>query len=244
MRILFFTKSKPFTFEILQKLCEKGHTVSVVCKTLADFADTKMGKWCREQNIPVYDNVSLYEDLKAGKLPRFELGISNTFGRLIKKPIIDHVQGKIFNVHCAPLPEYKGMFAYNWGIFNQEKEWGVTVHYVNEKFDEGDIIELVRFPVDPNTITVKALEHQSQQVGAEVTLRLVERFASGEDVAGVPQQSGGHYYSREDFETLKRVSLQESAETIAKKIQACYCPPYEGAYFERDGKRFYLHREP
>lgn len=244
MRILFFTKSKQFTCEILQKLCEDGHMVSVVCKTFADFAGTEMDRLCREQNVTVYDNVSLYEKLSAGQLPKFELGISNTYGRLIKKPVIDYVKGKIFNIHCAPLPEYKGMFAYNWGIFNHEREWGVTAHYVNEKFDEGDVIEIVRFSVDPDTITVKVLEHQSQQIGAELTLRLVERFAKGDEVVGVPQKSGGHYYSREDFEALKRVSPQESAETIARKIQACYCPPYEGAYLERDGKRFYLCKEP
>lgn len=244
MNILFFTKSKPFTCKTLRELYNQGNSISVVCKSKSDFVGTEMGKWCRTNQILIYDNDSLYETLNAGNLPQFDLGISNTYGRLIKKQIIDHLRGRIFNIHCAPLPEYKGMFVYNWGIFHKETEWGVTAHYVNEKFDEGAIIEIAKFPIDPSTITVKELEQMSQEIGAELTLKIVRRFANGEDIRGTSQVSNGHYYSRADFEELKRVSLHDPAQVITKKIQACYCPPYEGAYFERDGKRFYLYMEP
>lgn len=243
MRILFFTKSKPYTCQTLKDICERKHQVSIVCKSKVDFEGTEMQKWCFENNIRVYDNSELYDILESGELPKFDLGISNTYGRLIRKEIIEYFDGRIFNVHCAPLPQYKGMFIYNWGIFNEEDEWAVTAHYVNEKFDEGDIIEIVKFPIDKKNITVKELEQKSQKTAADLTLKIVDMYDRGETIPKIPQEGKGHYYKRVDFDELKKVTSADTAQVICKKIKACYCPPYEGAYWEHDGMRFYISKE-
>ena len=48
----------------------------------------------------------------------------------------------------------------------------------------------------------------------------------------------GYYYSRQDFEDLKRITETDTAAVITRKVRACWCPPYEGAYLERDGIHF------
>ena len=67
-------------------------------------------------------------------------------GFLWKMPtkIIDHFPNKILNIHPALLPDYggKGMYGMNIHkavIKNNEKESGITVHYVNKNYDEGKI---------------------------------------------------------------------------------------------------------
>ena len=238
MRILFFTKSKPYTNKALQSFVEKGHKIAVVCKSFSDFEGSQMAKWCTQNNITVFANDDVYKELCSGMFPKFDLGISNTYGRLIKKELIDHLNGQIINLHGAILPDYKGMFAYNWGIYHRETEWGVTAHYVNENFDEGDIIQIRRFAINPETITVKELEELTQHNAYILTMELVDRFATGKIPIAAPQRSGGHYYSRQDFEKLKQIRSEDSAQDIQRKIHACWCPPYEGAYLERDGVRF------
>lgn len=238
MRILFFTKSKPYTNKLLQSFVERGHTVMVVCKNSSDFEGSQMAEWCTQNNIPFFSNDDVYKKLYAGQLPEFDLGISNTFGRLIRKELIDYLRGRIINLHGAILPDYKGMFTYNWGIYYGETEWGVTAHYVNENFDEGDIIQIRRFAINPETITVKELEEQTQNNAYFLTMELIDCFSKGEIPAAVPQKLGGHYYSRQDFEKLKQILPEDSAQIIQRKIRACWCPPYEGAYLERDGVRF------
>ena len=64
---------------------------------------------------------------------------------LIPSKIVQTFPNKIINIHPALLPKYggKGMFGQNVHkavVNNQEKESGITIHYVNEKYDEGDII--------------------------------------------------------------------------------------------------------
>ncbi len=53
----------------------------------------------------------------------------------------------IINTHGALLPEYRGRSSVNWAIINGERETGVTVHYIDEKVDTGDIITRERVPI-------------------------------------------------------------------------------------------------
>lgn len=64
---------------------------------------------------------------------------------LISKDIIAHFNNKILNIHPALLPKYggKGMFGNNVHktvLVNKEEKSGISIHLVNEKYDEGSII--------------------------------------------------------------------------------------------------------
>ena len=68
-------------------------------------------------------------------------------GFLLKFPenIIEHYPNKIINIHPALLPNYGGKGMYGIHIHraivnNKEKETGISIHYVNEHYDEGGII--------------------------------------------------------------------------------------------------------
>ena len=70
------------------------------------------------------------------------------------KTYIEQYPGRIINIHPALLPGYggKGMYGdavHKAVISNKDKESGITIHYVNKKYDEGDIIFQTRCKVDP-----------------------------------------------------------------------------------------------
>lgn len=74
---------------------------------------------------------------------------------LIPKIILQHFANQIINIHPALLPNYggKGMygsFVHEAVIKAHEKESGISIHYVNEKYDEGKIIFQVKCKVDEN----------------------------------------------------------------------------------------------
>lgn len=71
---------------------------------------------------------------------------------LIPSRIIENFPDRIINIHPALLPKYggKGMYGLNVHktvIENGETESGITIHYVNERYDEGNIIFQTRCPV-------------------------------------------------------------------------------------------------
>ena len=74
---------------------------------------------------------------------------------LLPSWLIQHFPHKIINIHPALLPKFggKGMHGHHVheAVINTgEHEHGITIHYVNEKYDEGEIIFSKSFPVQPN----------------------------------------------------------------------------------------------
>ncbi len=73
---------------------------------------------------------------------------------LVPETIIEKYKGRIVNIHPALLPSYggKGMYGdvvHKSVIENREPESGITIHFVNHNYDEGDVIFQARCSVDP-----------------------------------------------------------------------------------------------
>ncbi len=71
---------------------------------------------------------------------------------IFPKKIIDEFPNKVINIHPALLPKYggKGMYGHHVHeavVRNKEKESGITIHYVNEHYDEGAIVFQAKTPV-------------------------------------------------------------------------------------------------
>ena len=74
---------------------------------------------------------------------------------LVPENIVEQYEGRIINIHPALLPAYggKGMYGeyvHRAVIENRDKESGITIHYVNKVYDEGNIIFQARCKVDPS----------------------------------------------------------------------------------------------
>lgn len=103
-------------------------------------------------------------------------------GFLIKIPpaFIKAFPNKIINLHPALLPKYggKGMYGLNVHkavIENQEKESGITIHFVNEDYDKGEMLLQVTCAVNP-TDTPESLAKKIQTLEFEYLPKAIEKF--------------------------------------------------------------------
>jgi len=143
------------------------------------------------------------------------------------------------NFHSAPLPEFRGVSGYNFAIYQNLNYWGVSVHFVDESFDGGEIIKVAKFDIDPKKETAFSLEQKSQTALLELFKEIVNTIQLNGTIPSSPQ-GGGKYYSKEDFERLRRISRDDSIDDIERKIRAFWYPPYGGAYVKIKGKEFTL----
>ena len=90
-------------------------------------------------------------------LTSFELGISYCYSKKITEPLLSTPKGGFVNYHPGPLPEYKGPNEYEMAIENKEVHWGVTVHYMTEEYDKGEIIKVKRFDLHEPPTSVQEL---------------------------------------------------------------------------------------
>jgi methionyl-tRNA formyltransferase len=82
----------------------------------------------------------------------------------------------IINCHAGKLPFYRGRNVLNWVLINDEKEFGVTVHFVDEGIDTGDIILQKTFPVTDDD-TYETLLSTSYSACADILYESLIRIA-------------------------------------------------------------------
>jgi methionyl-tRNA formyltransferase len=123
-----------------------------------------------------------------------DLIISIYLNQLIKRDLLHLPRLGCLNIHPALLPRNRGLFPYFWAIANGDRETGVTLHWVDDKFDTGDILlqEVIR--IQPGE-TITSLSYKSAQVGADMLVRGVDLIEAG-NPPHVPQDnSQASYYS-------------------------------------------------
>jgi methionyl-tRNA formyltransferase len=149
----------------------------------------------------------------------YDIGISFMYPYRVPKEQIE--RRPWINFHPGPLPEYKGRNLCYHAIMNGETEFGATVHYMDENFDTGDIIEVVKqfmFPSD----TAETLSKRTIELSKELFRAYLPRILNGE-VFQTIKNVGGTYYKKANIAEV--VSLDKDVP-LSRFIRAVYYPPY------------------
>jgi methionyl-tRNA formyltransferase len=186
----------------------------------------------RRHGLPLVSDDDLYAD-PPGEV---DVVVSFLYWRLIREPLISLGRAGCLNFHPAPLPDFRGLGGYNVAVLEGLREWGVSCHFVDERFDTGDLVEVERFPIDPDAHTAFSLDLASGERLVELFARVMDLLLAGGELAREPQ-GPGRYVSREDFEALRVV---QPGDDLARKLRAFWYPPHPGAVLEVDGRRLTL----
>lgn len=127
----------------------KNSTLIAVAGVFTNNPQAKVLEKAKNHNIAsfVFSKKDLESNLVLQKLQSIQPDLIVLAGFLLKFPehIIAEFPNKIINVHPALLPKYGGKGMYGMHVHkavleNKEKETGITIHYVNEHYDEGEFI--------------------------------------------------------------------------------------------------------
>jgi phosphoribosylglycinamide formyltransferase-1 len=147
----------------------------VVTGVFSNNAHAKVLEKAKNHNVEsfIFSKSELESGLVLQKLQSIQPDLIVLAGFLLKFPehIIAEFPHKIINVHPALLPKYGGKGMYGMNVHkavldNKEKETGITIHYVNEHYDEGEFIFQTSVNIEdcqtPEAIATKvqALEHE------------------------------------------------------------------------------------
>ena len=156
-RIVIFASGSGTNAENLITFFRNSHIATVI-QVLTNNPRAKVIDKCNALNISClsfnktafYHTNHILDILKTNKPDLIVLA-----GFLWKFPeqILNHFENKVINIHPALLPKYggKGMYGkhvHEAVIANKESETGITIHYVNENYDEGAIIFQAKCKVD------------------------------------------------------------------------------------------------
>ena len=98
------------------------------------------------------------------------LGIIASYGRILWPELLKIFSLGVVNIHGGKLPDYRGANVLQWAIINNEKEAGVSLHYVDEGIDTGDIIASSVVSIENNDTALEVRDKMT----VEATLILKE----------------------------------------------------------------------
>ena len=148
-----FMGTPDFAVPVLKMLIEKTNVIMVVTKPDKRVGRNKeltfspVKKVALENNIPVFQPIKIkndYEKLTEGKI---DLIVTCAYGQIIPKEVLNLPKYGCINVHASILPKYRGSAPIQWAIINGDKETGVTIMYMDEGMDTGDIISISKMAI-------------------------------------------------------------------------------------------------
>jgi methionyl-tRNA formyltransferase len=169
--------------------------------------EPETAEWLREQDVDLLLNVhSLY---------------------VIHPEVVRAPRVGAFNLHPGPLPEYAGLNAPSWAIYNGEASHGVTVHWMEPEIDTGAVAYAARFDLTDDD-TGLSVSVRCVREGVPLVERLLADAAA--DAASIPriQQdlSRRRYYRRGEVPDDGKLVWDRPARQVTAFVRACDYFPF------------------
>ena len=129
--------------------------------------------------------------------------ISVSCPQIFDKTLIELPPLGILNIHGAVLPQYRGVMPSFWMLANGEEKAGVSIYFVNEQIDAGDLCGQRVFDVHPGE-TLDAFLRRSKGIAAELLLDVLSHLEDGSIERRPLDLSRGSYYSWPDRAAVER----------------------------------------
>lgn len=105
-----------------------------------------------------HPNINSDEFINEVQNYKCDLFVSMSFNQIFKSKIINLPRLRTINCHAGKLPFYRGRNILNWVLINDEKDFGITVHYMDEGIDTGDILLQKSFAISDEDNYASLLE--------------------------------------------------------------------------------------
>lgn len=160
--------------------------------------------WVRREKIPFLISKNINEKVIIEKIKSTDpdIIISVSMNQIVGEEILNASTFRPINVHCAPLPRYRGMSPYVWALANNEKKSAATIHYMEKGLDEGDIVEQIFVPVEQGD-SAFALFNRCCIEASKILPETVNKIISKKLEAKKQDESKISYYSWPDKKSIK-----------------------------------------
>lgn len=161
-----------------------------------------------------------------------DLIVVAAFGQILPKRLLDLPKYGCINVHASLLPKYRGAAPIQYAILNGESETGVTIQYMAEGLDTGDILTKEIVPIAAEE-TGGSLYDKLAVVGAKVLDTALNQIAAG-SASRTPQNEAGANYVGTIKKEMGRLDFSCTAKELERKVRAF--DPWPGTYANLNGK--------
>jgi methionyl-tRNA formyltransferase len=195
---------------------------------------------CERNGVNVLAMVTEADQLDLVEEHEPDVVVSVGFSHLVPPSIIEIPPQGALNLHPSLLPHNRGKSPNVWPIVEGTPA-GATLHYMDAEFDTGDIVAQREVATDFSD-TGKDLYERLEDAQFELFTNVWSDIEA-EDIDRTPQDpQAGSYHSVDDFRDLCELDPNETVEAkdLLDRLRALTFPPFDNAYLEIDGDRYYI----
>ncbi len=159
-----------------------------------------------------------------------DLVITAAFGQILPKELLDAPALGCINVHASLLPKYRGGAPIHQAVMDGEKETGVTIMYMAEKLDAGDIISQKAIPIEEDDHTGGLFDKLSM-VGCELLKETLPSIINGTNNRTVQDEAQVTFASNISREQ-ERIDWTNDAITLYNQVRGLHPWPVAYTTFE------------
>ena len=237
INIALFVQSRNLSDEILKKIVKLKNKINIFLVVSDKYFSDKLKQNYKPKYNWIINNknnekkiLKIINQNKSNKLYAFSI----QHKWIVSKLLIDKFKFFV-NFHYGDIPKYRGHHPILYSILNREKYIKGTIHSIDEKLDQGFLID-----------KVKIRNYQISSIEAEKLLslnfanyfeKLIEKIIKNKNIKLKKINYRGKFHSIESFKKLKEV---KSFKELIVKAFAFEHPPHEPAYIKLKNKKIYL----
>jgi methionyl-tRNA formyltransferase len=161
-----------------------------------------------------------------------DLIVTAAYGQILPKAVLDAPRYGCINVHASLLPKYRGGAPVHYAVMNGETKTGVTLMYMDEGLDTGDMISKVEVPI-LETDTAGTMFGKLAEAGAQLLIETLPKLLAGE-VRAEPQNAAEATYARNLTREDERIDWRRTSREIFNHVRGLN--PWPVAYTTWNGE--------
>lgn len=223
LRVVFMGTPE-FAVPVLKELLDKTNVVLVVTQPDAYVGRKKVltpspiKELALENGIEVFTPEKVRNEYEYILNKKPDIVITCAFGQIVPKQILDYPEHGCINVHASLLPKYRGASPISEAIKNGEKETGITIMYMDEGIDTGNIIQARAIPIE-ETDTLGTLSDKLSVLGAKTLMDTLPSIMECENF-DIPQDNEEATYVSTIKRSDERIDFNKTRREVYNFIRS------------------------
>ncbi|MCT4794946.1 MULTISPECIES: methionyl-tRNA formyltransferase [Exiguobacterium] len=237
---IVFMGTPTFAVSVLERLLEEGYNVVGVVSQpdkpvgrKRELKPTPVKACALRHDIPVLQPEKVRTDYADILALKPDLIVTAAYGQIVPTELLEAPPHGAINVHASLLPKYRGGAPIHQAILDGERETGVTIMYMVDKLDAGDMIANTIVPIE-ETDTVGTLFDKLAVSGSDLLIRTLPAFLAGW-IEAVPQDEQDVTFAPNISREREALDWTQPGETIYNHIRGMN--PFPTAYTTIAGER-------
>ncbi len=230
---VIFMGTPLFSVAALESLIDKCNVIAVVTqpdKGNSNFSPVK--KVALKNNINLLQPINIKNDYKDIIKLKPDIIITCAYGQIIPKELLSEPKFGCVNIHASLLPKLRGGAPIHRAIMAGYSKTGITIMYMSEKMDAGDIISQVEIEIS-DTDDVKTLHNRLSFLGRDLIIDTLPDIISG-NINPIKQDESDVTYAWNIKREDEKINFDKHKKEIYNKVRGLN--PWPGAYCIYEGK--------